>query len=394
MPDIYQCNILNCIAMFQFINQQSELEKVLQCMQQNSVYGLDTEFIKVDTFWPKLGVFQINVDGQIFLLDGAALDLTEFWKKLFEAQQNIFHACSEDIDLIYHYADHTSLDNVFDTQVAMSFLGHGLQVSYQNALKQMLNIDIDKDQTRSDWLARPLSAEQMSYAANDVLYIMQLAQKLKTELKAKRLYDCVLEDCNNLTFEISLETPKDQLYTDIGNYRHSRKQLMQLQQLCVWREEMVKALNQPRSFLLKNSTIHDLLEKNPKNNFQLSQMKDIRPSIVREHGKTILDLLNFLPEQKAWPLRMARPIRHSSKGVTQAVDEFIDLAVQQTQVPKEVLMRKKWLNSLYQHVVFHGDEQDLPRYLLGWRYDILTRPLIELLHKDKEYLSTQMQVIE
>ena len=380
--------------MFQFINQQTDLENVLTLMRQSSVYGLDTEFIKVDTFWPKLGVFQINVDNKIFLLDGTTLELSSFWQQIFQAKQNIFHACSEDIDLIYHYAEQKSLENVFDTQVAMSFLGHGLQVSYQNALKQMLDIDIDKDQTRSDWLARPLTPEQMNYAANDVLYIMQLAQRLQADLHDKGLYQCVLEDCHNLTFEIATETPKEKLYNDIGNYRHSAKQLMQLQQLSVWREEMVKALNQPRSFILKNSTIHDLVEKNPKNNFQLSQMKDIRASVVREHGKTILDLLTFLPEADEWPLRMAKPIRHSSKGVTQAVDDLINLAVTECNVPKEVLMRKKWLNALYHHVVFNGDEQDLPGYLLGWRYELLTQPLIQLLSKDIDYLSTQMKVYE
>ena len=148
--------------MFQFIQQQPDLENILHLMGQTSIYGLDTEFIKVDTLWPKLGVFQINVADQVFLLDGASLDLSVFWEKLFQAQQNIFHACSEDIDLIYHYAQQKTLTNVFDTQVGMSFLGHGLQVSYQNALKQMLDVDIDKDQTRSDWLARPLSPEQLA----------------------------------------------------------------------------------------------------------------------------------------------------------------------------------------------------------------------------------------
>ena len=187
-----------------------------------------------------------------------------------------------DIDLIYHYADKKNLENVFDTQVALSFLGHGLQVSYQNALKLILDIEIDKDQTRSDWLARPLTTEQMNYAANDVLYIMRLAEKVKAQLEQKNLYQQVLEDCQNLTFEIASETPKEKLYSDIGNYRHSRKQLMQLQQLCVWREEMVKALNQPRSFILKNATMIDLVEVNPKNNFQLSNVKGIRPNIVRE----------------------------------------------------------------------------------------------------------------
>jgi len=165
--------------MFQFIQQQKDLAVLLTQMEQCSTYALDTEFIKVDTLYPKLGVCQINLNGQVVLLDGTSLDLEHFWQKLFAAQQNIFHACGEDIDLIYHYADQKPLKNVFDTQVAMAFLGHGLQVSYQNALKTYLNIDIEKDQTRSDWLARPLSQEQMSYAANDVLYLVKLADAVK-----------------------------------------------------------------------------------------------------------------------------------------------------------------------------------------------------------------------
>ena len=380
--------------MFQFIQQQQDLTPVLEKMDRNEVYGLDTEFIKVDTLWPKLGVFQINVENNVYLLDGTTLDLSEFWNKLFRAQQNVFHACSEDIDLIYHYAQHKTLNNVFDTQVGMSFLGHGLQVSYQNALKQMLDVDIDKGETRSNWLARPLSPAQLSYAANDVLYLMNLSEKVKQELDSKSLLNFALEDCQHLTQEIATETPLHLLYQDIGNYRHSRRQLMQLQQLAVWREHMVKALNTPRSFILKNSSMIDLVEKNPKNAFQLSGVKDIRQNVVREHGKTILDLVKFLPEQADWPLRMARPIRHSSKDVGEKIDHLIQNVVNETSIPKEVLMRKKWMNALHQHVVFHNDEQDLPDYLLGWRYDLLTQPLIELLRRDESYLSTQMKVMD
>lgn len=380
--------------MFQFIQQQQDLTPVLEKMDRNEVYGLDTEFIKVDTLWPKLGVFQINVENNVYLLDGTTLDLSEFWNKLFRAQQNVFHACSEDIDLIYHYAQHKTLNNVFDTQVGMSFLGHGLQVSYQNALKQMLDVDIDKGETRSNWLARPLSPAQLSYAANDVLYLMNLSEKVKQELDSKSLLHFALEDCQHLTQEIATETPLHLLYQDIGNYRHSRRQLMQLQQLAVWREQMVKALNTPRSFILKNSSMIDLVEKNPKNAFQLSGVKDIRQNVVREHGKTILDLVKFLPEQADWPLRMARPIRHSSKDVGEKIDHLIQNVVNETSIPKEVLMRKKWMNALHQHVVFHNDEQDLPDYLLGWRYDLLTQPLIQLLRLDESYLSTQMKVMD
>ncbi|ATZ67331.1 ribonuclease D [Acinetobacter haemolyticus] len=378
--------------MFQFIQQQEDLAVLLHKMEHCSTYALDTEFIKVDTLYPKLGVCQINLDGQVALLDGTVLDLTHFWDKVFNAQQNIFHACSEDIDLIYHYADQKPLHNIFDTQVAMAFLGNGLQVSYQNALKTYLDIEIEKDQTRSDWLARPLTPQQISYAANDVLYLPRLAEALKRDLQSKGIYHYVLEDCQNLTKEIGTDTPLAKLYTDIGNYRHSRRELMQLQQLSIWREQITKAMNQPRSFILKNATMIDLVEKNPRNTFQLAQVKDIRPNVVREHGKMILELLKFLPPEDEWPLRIARPIKNNSKELAPKVDQLIDGIVNQTSIPKEVLLRKKWLHAIYEHVVFGLDEQVLPDYLLGWRYELLTKPLIALLHQDSEYLAMQMKV--
>ena len=379
--------------MFHFIQRQEDFIHVLQLMDQYSTYGLDTEFIKVDTLWPKLGLLQINLNHQIYLLDGTTLHLDALWPRLFNAKQNIFHACSEDIDLIYHYAKQpTIINNVFDTQVALSFLGHGLQVSYQNALKLILDIEIEKDQTRSNWLARPLTVEQLKYAANDVCYIFQLSEKLKKQLQDKQLYDFVLQDCASLTEEIARETPSHLLYTDIANYRHSRKQLMQLQQLSLWREQLIKALNQPRSFILKNTTMIDLVEKNPKNTFQLAQIKEIRPHVVREHGKTILDLLKFLPDESEWPLRLARPIRHSSEKVTLEISALVDDVSQDMQIPKEVLLRKKWLNSIYQHVVFQDHQHNLPSYLLGWRYNCITQPLIDILQKDKNYMCDQIQV--
>lgn len=373
--------------MFQFIQQQTELVDVLQKMDQCSIYGLDTEFIKVDTLWPKLGVCQVNVNGDVYLLDGVSLDLSQFWKKIFLAQQNIFHACGEDIDLIYHYADQEDLLNVFDTQVGLSFLGHGLQVSYQSALKLCLDIDIEKDQTRSDWLARPLSPQQLCYAANDVLYLMKLAHHIQEQLKQKGLYNYVLEDCSSLTKEIISETPNELLYTDVGNCRHSRRQLMQLQNLSEWREYIVKATNQPRSFILRNSTMIDMVEKNPRNSFQLSQVKDIRPNVVREYGKTILELLKDLPVESKWPSKIAKPFKVTSKETLNKMDMVLAHAINETSISKEVLLRKKWLNAIHQHVLSQGDEQDLPDYLLGWRYELLTQPLIQLFQEEKQSLS-------
>ena len=362
---------------YQFIQQQHEFDHVLHLMEHHQCYGLDTEFIKVDSLWPKLGVFQINVAEQIYLLDGTQLNFEKFWPKLFAAKQNIFHACGEDIDLIYHYAQCRGLNNVFDTQVALAFLGYGLQVSYQNALKQILNIDIDKDQTRSDWLARPLSQEQLNYAANDVIYLNQLAQQLQQQLTQKQLLHCVLEDCQHLTQEIAASTPDALLYTDVGNYRHSRRQLMQIQQLTQWREKMAKQYNVPRSFILKNNVILELVDQFPKTPAQLIQIKNIRMSVVREHAKTILNLLKQLPEPEQWPQRLAKPPRLSAH-LAEQVEAILARVTRYSGIPKEVLMRKKWLNAIAYAATHPEAEAQLPAYLLGWRYHDLTEPLLKL----------------
>src|SRR5690606_33456985 len=159
--------------------------------------------------------------------------------------------------------------------------------------------------------------------ANDVHYLVQLSEKIKRDLESKDLLDFALQDCRFLTQEIGEDTPTALLYQDVGNYRHSRRQLMQLQQLMVWRDQIAKALNQPRSFILKNASMIDLVEKFPRNNFQLSSVKDIRSNVVREHVKTILDFLKFLPERAIWPLHMTGQIPHSSKDIGKKIDVII-----------------------------------------------------------------------
>ncbi|MEC7118857.1 MAG: HRDC domain-containing protein [Pseudomonadota bacterium] len=375
---------------FRYLSEQDQLGELYAQMAATDTYALDTEFIKVNTLWPYLGLLQINVDGQVYLLDGQSLDLSDLWLLVFNARQNIFHASGEDLDLIHHYAGQKDLENLFDTQVGLAFLGHGLQVSYQQALQQELGIHVDKGETRSDWLARPLRPEQMQYAANDVIHLPQLANKIREQLQHRGLWDWTLEDCRTYALDVGAETPLVELYQDVGNFRHSRKQLAQLQQLCVWREQIARATNQPRSFILKNSTLIDLLDQQPMNAYQLQKIRDLRPHVLREHGKTILDLLHYLPDESQWPLRLPRPYRQKNNDLLDRVQQYTEQLSQEIQVPSEVLLRKRWINALLTHVACQQDEADLPRWLLGWRYDMLTRPILEIMQQQRDMLMVEM----
>ena len=375
---------------FRYLSAQHQLSELYAKMATTDTYALDTEFIKVNTLRPYLGLLQINVEGHVYVLDGQSLDFTDLWQLIFNARQNIFHASGEDLDLIHHYAGQKDLDNLFDTQVGLAFLGHGLQVSYQQALQQELGIHVDKGETRSDWLARPLRPEQLQYAANDVIHLPLLAAKIRQQLQQRGLWHWVLDDCRTYAREVGAETPLVDLYLEIGTFRHSRKQLAQLQQLSVWREQIARATNQPRSFILKNSTLGDLLEQQPINAYQLQKIKDLRPHVLREHGKTILDLLHYLPEDSQWPSRLPRPYRPKNNDVLEQVQQYTAQLSAELHVPPEVLLRKKWLNALLAHVAVDGDEQDLPRWLLSWRYDSLTRPVLAILQQQRSVLMVEM----
>lgn len=368
---------------YQWIASQTALPAIIEKLKQSHSHALDTEFIKVDTLYPKLGVLQINVDGQVYLIDGN-LDLSILWQAIFSAKQNIFHACGEDVDLIYHYAQQKPLNNIFDTQVAMAFLGYGMQVGYQTAVETILNIQVEKDQTRSDWLARPLSPEQAQYAANDVLYLQQLAERLIEDLKQKNLYDYVIEDCQSYCLSLAQNYSPEDAYLDMANFRHSSKQLMQLKQLMTWREELALRENKPRSYILKNGAIQKILERNPKTFHQLAAQYEIRSGILREHGKHILSLINDLPDPSTWLKRLPRPYRYQLAETSVAIEQLLNQVSRDLSVPIDTLMRKKWMTQLQVFATQeHADIQTLNPYLLGWRLDLITKPILELIRKDQ-----------
>ena len=367
---------------YQWIEHPHQLQTLAHDLQHSQSNALDTEFIKVDTLYPKLGLLQINVNQNVYLVDGH-LDLSMIWDSIFKAKLNVFHACGEDVDLIYHYAKNRPLNNILDTQIAMAFLGYGRQVGYQAALEQVLNIHVDKDQTRSNWLARPLSEDQIRYAVSDVYYLQDLADQLIADLKQKQLYNFVMEDCDHYCLALAKQTTVEDAYLDVANYRHNSRQLMQLKQLITWREQLAIKLNQPRSFIIKNNTVNNILERTPRSLSQLAAF-DIKPSVLREHGKTILALLNNLPEKEHWPTRLARPYRFKHEKTKHQVDEKITEVSQQFNIPEDVLMRKKWLNEIMQYALSdHQDITQLSPYLQGWRLNCLTLPLIDIISEEK-----------
>ena len=158
--------------MIEWIDSNSGLQQMCQQLSQEPKLAVDTEFIRTDTFYPKIALIQISDGDQCWLIDVLAIDDFAPLKALLEnpQQQLIFHACAEDLEVL-EYALDIKPSTIFDTQIAAGITNIGYCMGYARLVDSMFEVSLDKQETRSDWLARPLTQRQLDYAAVDVQYL-------------------------------------------------------------------------------------------------------------------------------------------------------------------------------------------------------------------------------
>jgi ribonuclease D len=353
------------------------------------VLALDTEFMRVNTFNPQTALIQLNINQAIYLVDPVALDTSALGPILASDSLKILHACSEDIEVLFHQYPKNRLNNIFDTQVGLAFLGQGLQVGYQKALKECLDVDIDKGATRSDWLARPLSPEQLHYASSDVEHLPRLYDYVVERLQQRNLLAYCQEDCQMMLKEGAQIPVLNSIYQQFSNaWQFSRRQLSLLQMLATWREASARIHNIPRTFVLKNHTLLAIVQEAPQTLARLSRIEDLHPRTYQKHGPMILQIVrqaNDKPDDKCPPL-LPLPLPKQAKALFDQLRAMTDEIAARYQIPADVLLRKRWLDSLVLGYIDHGDELELPLALQGWRYDMLTRPLLAALASQHEQL--------
>ncbi|WP_019673355.1 ribonuclease D [Psychrobacter lutiphocae] len=374
------------------------LEACLDDLETQDRIALDTEFIKRSTYFPILALVQINTGETIYLIDAPKLDLTEFWVVLEEMPQMIWHACGEDLGIFYLLSDSPALTNVFDTQIALAYLTGQLQMGYQQAVHQELNIQLEKGESQSNWLLRPLSQEQESYAIDDVRYLLNLYDILQQQLQKTGLFDKVVEDCQLYAKELyeSANIEDDATYLAMADFRYTSEQLAVLQAVSSWREALARATNQPKTFILKKQAVREVVLEMPTTMKQLTQKTTMQRNMARLYGDELLQVINqarHLDEQER-PACILPPYRSKDKTVSKAVDTAVKAYAAKVGVPANVLMRKKWIAQLYEIVAYDLPLSELPEGLQGWRYQWVTQTLIPLITTHKEALKAGMSMAE
>ncbi|MGE6795173.1 ribonuclease D [Psychrobacter okhotskensis] len=379
-----------------WVREQDGLAEVIDALATCGRVALDTEFIKRDTYYPRLALVQLNTGNHVYLLDAPQLQLADFWQALSEVDVAIWHACGEDLGIFYLLSGCPPLTNIFDTQIALSYLTGQLQMGYQQALDDQLDMHIDKEQSQSDWLQRPLSDEQEQYAIDDVRFLPALYLSLEYELKKQGLFEYVWADCQLYASDLydAQHVEDEAMYLTMADYRYNSQQMAILKAVATWREELARSTNQPRTFVIKKQAVREIITEKPTSMRELAHKTTMHRSMLRLYGEELLKVIkeakNLHPAE--YPDCLLPPYRSKNKVLSKAVQQAIDEQAKAIGVPANVLMRKKWLGQLYEVIAFDKDLSKLPEGLKGWRNEWVTQTLIPVIEKHKTELQQGMGV--
>lgn len=375
-----------------FITDQSALDEACESWFKLSALALDTEFIRTNTFYPRLGLLQLADDSSCYLVDPLEIqDWTQFVNVLLNPEcEIVMHSGGEDLTVLL-----TSLGAVparfFDTQIASAYAGLGFSLSYQALVQAVMSKELPKDQTRSDWLKRPLTELQLEYAANDVCYLLPIYRELKERLEQRGFLEHMRQDAVlQVENSVSLEQRHywAEIYAGVSNaWKLKGKALACLQDLCVWREEVARSRDRPRNWIAKDSELFALAQLSAAG--EAATLSDLRSNeelskeLVRKQGESLLKLLNADRDSSLLSLgALNPPLSPRMRSTVKAFREVVVQRADEMDIAPELLARKKHLTALVLGVERDG-KPSWPADMAGWRRDVLERDFDDIVAGQK-----------
>jgi len=276
----------------QWIDDRVSLTQVLEAMQASPMHVLDTEFERVRTFWPKLALVQVALPARNVLIDPLAFaDLGDLGRVLGNGRPWLMHSASEDLVALKPLTEHAPTA-LFDTQIAAALLGLGSSLAYQKLVQSELGVSLAKSETRSDWLQRPLSAEQIDYAADDVIHLQALCDRLGDRLDRLGRMDWLWQDGQRqIAAGYELLPSANPHHEFRAAYKLPLAAQVRLVAVLEWRERTARSTDRPRSWVLDNATAIDIAQNPPRSGPELlGKLANCRAFPRRQVGE-VIDLL-------------------------------------------------------------------------------------------------------
>ncbi|GHC31634.1 ribonuclease D [Aidingimonas halophila] len=362
-----------------WIDTPEALDAACRDLESADTLALDTEFFRESTFHPVPALVQLTAGGCVYLIDPQAVAATAACRTLLASGPvKLLHASSEDIEVLAAWAG-VIVAPLVDTQLAQGLLGEDPAMGYQRLVAHWAGENLPKDETRSNWLERPLSEAQREYAALDVVYLLEVWYAQRERLEALDRFSWLEDDCQALVRQAGRDESDDALWylRQRQLWRLSPRQMEAYRLMTSWRESEVRRRDLPRGWLVSDKLLFAIAEKMPRNRYELAAIDGIKPSLVKREGDTLLALLNEARQltDASLPEALPSPLTSDFKKRLKRLKAVVNRDAEQLGVAPEVLMRRRDLEALVT-ANLRNDPLPLPQ---GWRGERLSSALRQVL---------------
>ncbi len=287
----------------QYIDSAPELTRFCGQLATAGWFALDTEFLREKTYYPKLCLLQIATPEGVACIDPLALDnLDPVLDIIFDAGiTKVMHSARQDMEIFYHLRG-AAPATVFDTQIAALLLGYPDQIGYGNLVSEVLGVNLEKLHTRADWSLRPLTRDQIDYAADDVIYLVDVYRNLHARLMEQGRLAWLDEDFARLSSDALYSNPPAEAWLRVkGGSRLKGAALAVLQSLAGWRETMAQQRDRPRGWILRDDALVEIARHRPASVEELGRIRGLQEAFIRHNGEQLVRLIAAAGKQPPAP---------------------------------------------------------------------------------------------
>ncbi|EGI6063680.1 ribonuclease D [Salmonella enterica subsp. enterica serovar Alachua] len=370
---------------YQMIETDDALASLCEAVRACPAIALDTEFVRTRTYYPQLGLIQLFDGANVALID--PLGISD-WSPLKAVLRDtgitkFLHAGSEDLEVFLNAFGELP-EPLIDTQILAAFCGRPLSWGFAAMVEEYTGVALDKSESRTDWLARPLSERQCEYAAADVWYLLPIAKKLMIETEAAGWLPAALDECRLMQQRRQEFQAPEEAWRDITNAWQLRtRQLACLQLLADWRLRKARERDMAVNFVVREENLWAVARYMPGSLGELDSL-GLSGSEIRFHGKTLISLVakaQALPEEALPEPLLNLMDMPGYRKAFKAIKALVAEVSASHHVSGELLASRRQINQLLNWHWKLKPQNGQPELISGWRAELMAEKLTLLLQE-------------
>lgn len=372
------------------IEDRRSLLHFAQRIAGEPVLAIDTEFISENTYTPSLELVQIaTASGQVAIADYRAIGYfsDDPLARILSSPDvlKVVHSARGDLEILHIFFGQPPV-NLWDTQLVLGLFGYNGRTGYSSVIQALLGADVGHPETLSDWSRRPLTRQQLEYAADDVRFLISLYEAERERIEALGRLSWAREECDRMAAEVAaqmrLRSDETRLYERVSGSRTlNRRTLSILSELAIWREAEARDRNKPAKHIMKDEVLIEIARRAPEHPRQLPDMRGGNSRQLERHAQSILEAVargKRLPLDRLPQLRGSdRPLTDSESALVALLSAALRALADKYEVSSTLLATTEDLRQLVQSEV-NGREPD-SRVIRGWRGELVGDELIGVL---------------